>query len=71
MSETPSLSSQYAKAMIKGDALKCFHIEQDNGLAGYPPELVSVALKAIDEGRDPDEALADYMDGNDEEDHTA
>lgn len=57
-----SLLTSYYAAMRRRDGLdECMRIEQDAGLFGYPPELVSVGLKAIDDGRDPDEAIAAYM----------
>ena len=65
------LLAQYTQAMISGHTQTCIRIEQENDVFGYPPEIVSVALKAIDDGEDPDAALDAYMRGDDEEDHTA
>ena len=65
------LLAQYTQAMIAGHTQTCIRIERENDVFGYPPEIVSVALKAIDDGEDPDAALDAYMRGDDEEDHTA
>jgi hypothetical protein len=53
---------RYSKAMrsIDGASL-CYRIEQEYGLDGYPPELVSVGLRAIDDGCDPHEAIQAYI----------
>lgn len=61
-----TLSQQYLKAMIAGNIDRCIRIEQDSGLYGYPPELVSVGLKAIDEGHDGALAVLDYIADNPE-----
>lgn len=66
-----SVLRAYVKAMRGGHDFVCSAIEREHGLYGYPPEMVSVALNAIDDGLDPDEAITDYIDGKDEEDHTA
>jgi len=52
----------YSKAMIRNDLNTCVAIEQRYGLYGYPPELVSVGLNAACEGKDPERAVADYID---------
>lgn len=52
----------YTKAMIRGDTERCIAIEEQFGVFGFPPEIVSVALKAVDDGDDKDEALAAYFD---------
>jgi hypothetical protein len=51
----------YVRAMIAGDTDRCIRIEQFHQLYGYPPELVSVGLKAADEGGNALEAVADYI----------
>lgn len=56
------LAGRYFEAMRKGQDHVCARIEQDAGLWGYPPELVSVGLRAIDEGRDGTLAVMDYID---------
>ena len=57
-----SLLQQYHKAMRDtGGIYRCIRIEQTEGLLGYSPELVSVGLKAIDEGKDVDAEIAAYM----------
>ena len=63
--------AKYMRAMIAGRDDTCGAIERVHGLFGYPPEMVTIALKAFDEGRDPDEALEAYINGDDEEDVTA
>jgi hypothetical protein len=55
----------YSKAMIRNDLNTCVDIEQRYGLYGYPPELVSVGLNAACEGKDSDQAIADYIDSSD------
>ena len=65
------LVATYFRAMRMGWDHVCVALEKEHGLYGYSPEMVCVALKAIDEGNDPDKALDDYIDGIDEEDHTA
>lgn len=71
MSATPSTrmggpeteSAKYARAMVAGADRTCAAIERVHGLYGYPPELVSVGLRAFDEGRDAATAVADYLEG--------
>jgi hypothetical protein len=59
------LAGRYFEAMRKGQERVCARIEQDAGLWGYPPELVSVGLYAIDEGRDGPLAVLDYINSKD------
>lgn len=54
---------RYAKAMIRGDTFTCVSIEESNDLFGYPPELVSVGLRAVGNGTDPHDAIEKYMRG--------
>lgn len=54
---------RYHAAMIAGNTDACIRIEQQFGLFGYPPEMVSVGLKAVDEGRDVDAAIEAYVAG--------
>ena len=51
----------YLKALKSGNNDTCFHIENLYGLAGYPPELVTVGLSAIVKGDDPDEIIEQYL----------
>lgn len=51
----------YFKAMIDGRIDICARIEQRHDLYGYPPELVTVGLKAVAEGKDAHEAIDAYM----------
>ncbi|MCI2809339.1 hypothetical protein [Eoetvoesiella caeni] len=53
----------YSKAMISGNFQACVAIEQRHDLYGYPPEVVSVGLKAIAEGQDMDLAITNYLHG--------
>lgn len=55
------LAARYIEAMRKGHDLTLDRIEQDAGLWGYPPELVSVGLQAIDKGLDGPLAVLDYI----------
>lgn len=54
-------SARYFKAMIAGQTNICSRIEQDNDLYGYPPEIVSVGLKAFDNGKNVQDAVAEYL----------
>ena len=56
-----TLIERYTKAMIAGNDVACLSIEREYGLDGYPPELVSVGLNAIDQGLDALTAIEDYM----------
>ena len=58
----------YSKAMIRNDLNTCVAIEQRYGLYGYPLELVSVGLNAACEGKDPQQAVDDYIEARCEED---
>ena len=60
---TPSLLEQYCNAMRYGSPDTCIHIEQKTGLFGYPPELVTLGLAAIRDGKDPHEAIDAYVEG--------
>ena len=55
---------RYMKAMIAGQDWVCSRMEQDHDLYGYPPEIVSVGLKAFDEGRNVQDAVAEYLNGD-------
>lgn len=56
-----SEAKRYSAAMVAGQDHVCIAIEQEHGLFGYPPELVSVGLRAVDEGKDADEAIDAYV----------
>lgn len=56
-------SAKYMRAMIAGADRTCSAIERVHGLYGYPPEIVSVGLKAFDEGRDVEAAIEAYLAG--------
>lgn len=56
------LSEQYAQAMRIGNFDVCIAIEQRHGLDGFPPELVSVGLLALESGRDPYAAIGERFD---------
>lgn len=56
-----TILSSYMEALASNDTQECIAIEQDHGLYGYPPEIVSVGLKAIDMGLDPDAAIDDFI----------
>ena len=51
----------YSAAMLRGDYLTCVYIEEEHDLLGYPPEVVTVGLKAVAEGKDPNAAIENYM----------
>jgi len=51
----------YFKAMLDGRIDRCARIEQRHDLYAYPPELVTVGLNAVAEGKDAHEAIDAYM----------
>lgn len=53
--------AEYSKAMRDGNCEKCLRIEAYHNLEGYTPELVSVGLRALGEGKDAHLAIAEYM----------
>ena len=55
------LSEQYAAAMRLGNHELCFAIERRHALDGYPPELVSIGLLALEAGQDPYAAIERSM----------
>ena len=57
---------RYTKAMIQGRHDICAGIEQRYDLFGYPPEVVCIGLKAIDEGKSCDAAIGAYLAGADD-----
>lgn len=57
----PTDLERYSKAMISGDFNTCVAIEQCHDLYGYPPEIVTVGLRAVADGQDPDLAIANYL----------
>lgn len=46
-------AEKYAHALRMGDHARCIQIEEQAGLYGLPPELVSLGLSEIEAGRDP------------------
>jgi hypothetical protein len=53
---------RYNTALLYGDNLRLVTaIEEEYGLLGYPPELVSVGLNAACEGKDPERAVETYI----------
>lgn len=53
----------YILAMRAGHIDACIQIEQRHGLFGYPPEVVTVGLSAIDSGEDVYAAVDAYLAG--------
>ena len=53
----------YMAAMLSNNTRAALEIERRHGLDGYPPELVSVGLKAAAEGKDALQAVDAYLDG--------
>lgn len=51
----------YFRAMRSGSHDTCTRIEERHGLYGYPPELVSVGLQAVADGKDAHEAIDSYL----------
>lgn len=64
---TKTDAQRYAAAMISGNSDTCIAIEKRNDLYGYPPELVSIGLLAIEEGRDPHEEIEAAMNDSGED----
>lgn len=56
------LTEQYFQHLLHNPEA-AYVLECKFGLAGYPPELVSVALAAIDKGEDPFEAIEEHTEG--------
>jgi hypothetical protein len=63
----PTDTELYAAAMISGHVNTCIAIEKRNDLYGYPPQLVSIGLRAIEEGRDPHEAIDAFIEDAEDE----
>lgn len=59
-----SEAERYFKAMVAGQDYICSRIEQNHDLYGYPPQVVSVGLKAFDEGRNVQDTVAEYLNGD-------
>jgi hypothetical protein len=52
----------YNTTLLYGDNLRLVtDIEEEYGLLGYPPELISVGLNAACEGKDPEKAVETYI----------
>jgi hypothetical protein len=62
--EIMSILEKYSKAMCANYIDMCIAIEQKYDLYGYPPNIVSIALAAIDKGDDPYDVLESYFEGN-------
>lgn len=56
-----SVTESYNKAMMNGDIDMCITLEQDFGLYGYPPQIVSIGLAAFDAGEDVHQAVSDFF----------
>ena len=54
----------YAAAMLRGDCDACSRIEQRHDMYGYPPEIVSLGLNAIAEGKDGHAAIEAHLYGS-------
>ena len=55
---------QYTKALCRGNIDACIRIEERHGLFGYPPEIVSIGLRAFDDGEDVYAAVDSYIEGS-------
>lgn len=64
---TKTDAGRYAAAMISGHIDTCITIEKRNDLYGYPPQLVSIGLRAIEEGSDPLEAIDAFIEDAEDE----
>lgn len=54
-------SKRYAEAMMANHLPTLVAIEQEHGLYGYPPEVVSVGLAAYDRGEEVGQAVDRYL----------
>ena len=63
----PTDLEQYQAAMLRGDYLTCVYIEEQHDLLGYPPEIVTVGLKAVAEGKNPQAAIENYLNGSEDD----
>ncbi|WP_158664375.1 hypothetical protein [Cupriavidus metallidurans] len=61
--KAPSDAERYTRAMIDSDLTTLVRIEQKHNLYGYPPEIVSVGLHAVAEGKNAREAIDAYLAG--------
>lgn len=64
-------SELYFRAMQRNDLTTLVSIEQQHGLYGYPPNVVSVGLLAFDNGEDVGKAVDAYLGLNDEDEPAA
>lgn len=51
----------YYLGMIQGNYDTCIKIEQDWGLYGYSPEVVTIGLNALAKGKDPYDTIDAYL----------
>jgi hypothetical protein len=51
----------YTRAMVAGRTGECIQIEQQHGLFGYSPELVSIGLAAADRGESATDAIDTHI----------
>jgi hypothetical protein len=56
-------AQRYVHAMINSDHDTLVRIEQKHGLFGYPPEVVTIGLRAIADGKDGHAAIDAHIDG--------
>lgn len=56
-----SVTQDYNAALISDDHWRLRQIETEHDLFGYPPQLVSVGLAAVDAGKDPHEAIEEFL----------
>ena len=55
--------AQYNQAMIAGNDRLCYKIEQDFEMDGCTPEMVTIGMNALCEGKDHWEAIDEYIYG--------
>jgi hypothetical protein len=55
---------EYCAAMGRANGWHtCLAIERKYGLAGYPPEIVGIGLRAEADGKNAAQAIDDYIEG--------
>jgi len=64
MTDKTTQLARWLAATQNGYDVTCARIEQDFDLYGYPPEIVCVGLKAFDEGKSVQDAVAEYLNGD-------
>ncbi|MEN7529306.1 hypothetical protein [Cupriavidus sp. DL-D2] len=57
----PTDAERYTRAMIDGNLTTLVMIERKHDLFGYPPDIVSIGLRAVARGQDAHEAIDRHL----------